>query len=243
MLGRIPGVEGEMLNGLANPLAAARVVNALFEQARNMGIRLVLSNDFQSFADLRRRVRNEEVSPFFDPSITDLTNGKAFWTAGYDADDRVVSTQAFRIDMVDSCLADWAIGFVVGIYMKRGEVIVPSKIRPPKNSITERVKGRLVYHGEFWISKDVRQRQAVETIPLWGMILAMLKWNPDAIWGIVEDTMATRGFVTRIGYSHIERGFFEWEWLPQGAAAKEWIALSERSDLEYTIEERASTLS
>jgi hypothetical protein len=75
-----------------------------------------------------------------------------------------------------------------------------------------------------------------------GMILALIKWNPDAIWGVAEDLMATKGFVTRIGYAHMERGFFEWEWLPNGAEAREWLALSERADLEYLIEERAARL-
>lgn len=232
-----------MLKGLANPLAAARVANALYEQARGMGIRLEISSDFQTFAEIRRSLRNEAVSPFFDPAITDLGNGKAFWTAGYDAQKRVVTIQAFRLDVIDTCLADWALGFVIGIYMKRGEVIVPSKIRPPRNSITERIRGQVAYHGEFWISKDVKQRLAVETIPLLGMILALIKWNPDAIWGIAEDLMATKGFVTRIGYAHMERGFFEWEWLPAGADAREWLAIAERSDLEYLIEERAARLS
>lgn len=231
-----------VLTGLANPLAAARVAAALFEQARGMGIRLEISSDFSRFAALRQTLRNEPVSPFFDPAITELGNDKAFWAIGYDEQDRPVTLQAFRIDLVDTCLADWALGFVIGIYMKRGEVIVPAKVRPPKNSITERVRGKVVYHGEFWISKDVRQRLAVETIPLWGMILAQIKWNPDAIWGIAEDLMATKGFVTRIGYAHMERGFFEWEWMPNGADSREWLALSERADLEYIIEERASKL-
>ena len=231
-----------MLDGLANPLAAARVVSALYDQAQEMGIRLTTSTDFHAFAELRRSLRNGPVSPFFDPAITDLNESKAFWTAGYDAQNRVVTIQAFRIDLVDTCLADWALGFVIGIYMKRGEVIVPSKVRPPRNSIAERVKGKIVYHGEFWISKDVRQRLAVEIIPVWGMILALIKWNPDAIWGVAEDLMATKGFVTRIGYAHMERGFFEWEWLPNGADAREWLALSERADLEYLIEERAARL-
>jgi hypothetical protein len=231
-----------MINGLANPLAAARVVNALYEQALAMGIKLEISNDFHAFAEVRRAARNEQVSPFFDPAITDLAHPKAFWAAGYDGQNRIVTLQAFRLDTIDTCLADWALGFVIGIYMKRGEVIVPSQIRPPRNSITERVRGKVVYHGEFWISKEIRQRQAIEIIPLWGMILAFIKWNPDAIWGIAEDLMATKGFVTRIGYAHMERGFFQWEWLPQGADAREWLALSERSDMEYLIEERAAKL-
>jgi hypothetical protein len=231
-----------VLTGLTNPLAAARVANELFEQARGMGIRLDISSDFGKFAQLRRALRNEPVSPFFDPTITELSNEKAFWTVGYDGQNRAVTMQAFRIDLVDTCLADWALGFVIGIYMKRGEVVIPSKARPPKSSITERIRGKIVYHGEFWISKDVPQRLAVETIPLWGMILALIKWNPDAIWGVAEDLMATRGFVTRIGYAHLERGFFEWEWLPSGADAREWLAITERADLEYLIEERAAKL-
>jgi hypothetical protein len=232
-----------MLNGLANPLAAARVVDALYRQARQLGIRIETSGDFEAFASLRKTVRAEPVSPFFDPAVTQLDASKGFWTVGYDAANKVVSLQAFRIDTIDTSLADWALGFVIGIYVKRGEIIVPSKIRPPRNSIAERIRGRVVYHGEIWIAKDVRQRQAVETIPLLGMLIAAIKWNPDAVWGIVEDSMATKGFVTRIGYSHVERGFFEWQWLPQGAEAREWLAVSERADLEYMIEERASTLS
>ena len=116
-------------------------------------------------------------------------------------------------------------------------------MRPPRNSITERIRGRVVYHGEIWISKDVKKKEAVETIPLLGMFIAFMRWNPDAMWGIIKNSMATKGFVTRIGYAHMERGFFEWEWLPQGAERNEWIALSERSDLEYMVEERAARLS
>lgn len=232
-----------MVSGLANPLAAARVVDALYKQAKQIGVRIETSGDFEAFAALRKTVRSEPVSPFFDPSVTDLGPGKGFWTVGYDEGNRVVSLQAFRIDTIDTSLADWALGFVIGIYVKRGEIIIPTKVRPPRNSITERVHGRVVYHGEIWIGKEVRHRLAVETIPLLGMLIAAIKWNPDAVWGIVEDSMATKGFVTRIGYAHMERGFFEWQWLPQGAEAKEWLALSERADLEYMIEERAATLS
>jgi hypothetical protein len=82
----------------------------------------------------------------------------------------------------------------------------------------------------------------VETIPLLGMLIAFIRWNPDAMWGIIKNSMATKGFVTRIGYAHMERGFFEWDWMPQGAE-REWLALSERSDFEYLVEERAARLS
>jgi hypothetical protein len=232
-----------MSSGLANPLAAARVVNLLFEQSRQMDVRIEVSTDFDAFASVRKSVRQEAVSPFFDPSVTYLNPAKAFWTAGYNTTNQVVSLQAFRLDVIDSSLADWALGFVIGIYVKRGELIVPTRVRPPKNSIAERIRGRVVYHGEIWISKDVKRKEAVETIPLLGMFIAFVRWNPDAMWGIIKNSMATKGFVTRIGYAHMERGFFEWEWLPQGAEHNEWIAICERSDFEYMVEERAAKLS
>ena len=196
------------------------------------------------FAALRAESANEPVSPFFDPSIKELANGKAFWTACYDVDgqNRPVTLQAFRIDLVDTCLADWALGFVIGIYMKRGEVIVPSKVQAAEELDHERIQGKLVYHGEFWVSKDVRQKQAVETIPLWGMVLALMKWNPDAIWGIVEDPMATEALSPASAMHISERGFFEWEWLPSGADAREWLAITERARPRISIEERAATL-
>ncbi|MDP9137656.1 MAG: hypothetical protein M3N38_05710 [Pseudomonadota bacterium] len=232
-----------MLSGLANPLAAARVISALYEQTRQMDVRIEVSTDLDAFASVRSSIREEPVSPFFDPTVTHLDPAKAFWTAGYNAADQLVSLQAFRLDVIDSSLADWALGFVIGIYVKRGELILPARVRPPRNSITERIRGRVVYHGEIWISKDVKKKEAVETIPLLGMFIAFVRWNPDAMWGIIKNSMATKGFVTRIGYAHMERGFFEWEWLPQGAERNEWIAISERSDLEYMVEERAARLS
>ncbi len=232
-----------MLSGLANPLAAARLVSALYEQTRQLEIRLDLSTDFEAFAAIRKAVRQEPVSPFFDPGVTQLSAAKAFWTAGFNRNNELVSLQAFRLDIIDTSLADWALGFVIGIYVKRGELIVPARMRPPKNSIAERIKGRVVYHGEIWISKDVKKKEAVETIPLLGMLIAFIRWNPDAMWGIIKNSMATKGFVTRIGYAHMERGFFEWDWMPQGAERLEWLALSERSDFEYLVEERAARLS
>jgi hypothetical protein len=232
-----------MLSGLANPLAAARVVNVLYEQIRQMDVRIEVSTDFDAFASARNSARQEAVSPFFDPSVTDLSPAKAFWTAGYNSAHQLVSLQAFRLDVIDSSLADWALGFVIGIYVKRGELIVPSRVRPPRSSITERIRGRVVYHGEIWISKDVKKKEAVETIPLLGMFIAFMRWNPDAMWGIMKNSMVTKGFVSRVGYSHVERGFFEWEWLPQGAERQEWLVLCERSDFEYMVEERAARLS
>jgi hypothetical protein len=69
------------------------------------------------------------------------------------------------------------------------------------------------------------------------MILCLLKWQPEAIWGIMGKAMATRGHTIRIGYPHTERGFLRWEISPQGAEDSEYITLARKSDLEFLAQE------
>jgi hypothetical protein len=53
--------------------------------------------------------------------------------------------------------------------------------------------------------------------------------------------MATRGHLNRMGFGYIERGFFSWQWGPDGADDVEWIAIAERRGLEQLIEEMLTT--
>ena len=102
----------------------------------------------------------------------------------------------------------------------------------------------MVYHGEFWISKDVRQRLAVETIPLWGMILAQIKWNPDAIWALSNKQMASHGHLHRMGYTHLESGFLRWQWTSEPEHQIEWVSVAERRSIEQLVSEmRAGDMS
>ena len=49
-----------------------------------------------------------------------------------DHEGKTISLQAFRLDLVHPNLADWALGWMTGLYVKRQELILPAlPIRRP----------------------------------------------------------------------------------------------------------------
>jgi hypothetical protein len=228
---------------LQDPLGAVRVAARLLEQSREFGLETRISSDFNAFATLRQELRGKPVSPMFDPVTGGLTPERAFWMGSYNAEGRCVAINAFRLDHVEPNLAHWALGWMVGLYIRRAELIVPSHIAPPASTASSRIRGQCVYHGEAYIDpKALRQRDAVEVLPLLGMMLAFIKWQPDALWAVGSEAMATRGLYARIGYPLVERSFLRWEWLPDGADPVEWLALVDRNDLEFLVQERLAEM-
>ena len=76
--------------------------------------------------------------------------------------------------------------------------------------------------------------------PPLGMLLCLLKWQPEAVWALTGETLATRGHMIRAGYGHIEPNFLTWEWQPMGAELNEWIGIAEKRDLEFLISRMAT---
>ena len=230
-----------MDRGLANPLATATVIADLVARLSDHGLAVELSNDFDAFAHERLALRGEPPSPMFDPAVAGLI-GKGFWIGVRDDDGRMVSLQACRLDCVDTSLADWVVGWMAGLYLKRGELMIPTALKPPSGSRSLRVNGWLVYHGELYMAESVRgKNRLVDTICFLGMMLAYVKWNPDAIWALVSTHIATRGQATRFSYPHVERSFLRWEFKPHDVPANEWLVLAERLDLAHMAEERSQS--
>lgn len=227
--------------GLRNPLGATRVVSSLERELHEQGLSVSTHDDLRQLAALKQSVRQETVAPYFDQSVNNTQGNRFFWMQLLDEQGQTVGLQAFRLDNVNSSLADWGPTYTIGLYMRRQEVLVPLLASPPSGSISEQIRGNLVYHGELWIDRKVKARRVVEVFGRLGMLLALLRWNPDAIWALASQTMATRGHLNRMGFSYIERGFFSWQWGPEGADDVEWIAIAERRGLEQLIEEMLIT--
>jgi hypothetical protein len=224
-----------MHRGLTNPLGTVRVITSLVTKAENLGLKVRYSSDFEELVELRLKVRGDRVSPMFDPAACQLDDQRAFWVGAFDHAGNPHSLQAFRLDLVHPNLAEWAVGWMTGLYVKRHELVMPSVIEPPPHSRSRTLKGALVYHGEMWIDKTVRKREYFDTLPKIGMLIAHIKWQPDALWALTGNMFATHGYITRSGYALQEHGFLQWhpDWKPIGADESEWLIIAERSHLEY----------
>jgi hypothetical protein len=236
MQGVLPlGVE----SGIADPLKTVTAISSLIEQGHDMGLLFKTSSDFSEFQRLRKSLRQGDVSPMFDLSSSRGLAERGFWMCATDAKGEVVALQAFRLDDADPNLAEWVLGWMMGLYARRREMIVPRGVLPPEHSLSHLIRGRVVYHGELWIEKH--SKGCFNVFPRIGMLLALVKWQPEAIWALTGQSMATRGHMVRMGYGHLEQSFLTWEWEPDGAEQAEWIGIAERRHLEFSIAELVAT--
>ncbi len=225
--------------GLADPLRTVSAISSLIAAGKELGLEFHLSTDFAELARQRRILRQGEVSPMFDCAASRSLGERGFWMSATDGTGAVAGIQAFRLDDADPNLAEWVLGWMMGLYARRREMIVPRGVMPPEHSLSHVISGRVVYHGELWIDKHVKG--CFPVFPRLGMLLAMVKWQPEAIWALTGQSMATRGHMVRMGYGHLEQSFLTWEWEPNGAEKAEWIGIALRRHLEFSIAEMAPT--
>ena len=227
--------------GLVNPLGVARVATALANELADLGVTAHISSDLAAFDKAKLAARGIPVAPMHHFSTGVFDRERAFWMYLTDGNGAVVGLQAFRFDTIDTHLADWCVNYMIGVYMRRQELMVPSHSKPPEGSVSQRLTGDLVYHGEIWIEKQIKNRKVFELFVRLGLMLALIKWQPDAIWGLASAQMAGHGHFTRVGYTILERGFLRWQWASEGVDPVEYLVAVERDSLEAMVEELLTT--
>lgn len=220
---------------IKDPLSIALQISKLRTELADVGVEFQFGTSPQSFKQCKFEARGSNVTPYFDNQICDLSTDRFFWAQLVDSSKGCVSLQAFRCDTISESLAEWAPIFTIGLYMRSGEVLVPAGNFPASGSIAERISGKVVYHGELWVSGQWRSRNIFNNFTRIGVLLATLKWNPDAIWALASKQMATHGHPTRMGYSHVESGFLRWMWTNEEIPGEEWLMLSDRNSLEQIV--------
>ena len=222
---------------IRDPFGTVKVVARLAAQIEEFDCSISVETAVDEFDSTRFALRGEHVSPFFDPVVSGLTEDRFFWMKLTATDGTIMGLQAYRYDFVDSSLADWGPTLTIGLAMRRQEIMLPTHAQPPKSSIAERIRGRLVYHGEFWIAPHARNRKLLDAFSRLGMILSYLKWDPDAVWALSSNRMATHGHPNRMGYTYMERGFLRWQWASDGIDLVEWLNVAERHSIEQMLNE------
>lgn len=227
---------------LINPFEASLQVARLEQEFRNNNLAFYFGTEAAAFRRCKKDVRNSVVTPYFDESVTKLSGDRFFWCSLSTEAGEIIGLQAFRLDRISESLADWVLNFTIGLYMRRGELLVPSATRPAVGSIADRLTGDLVYHGELWISPQCRSRYVFNCFTRIGILLSALKWNPDAIWAVTTRSMANHGHPTRMGYSHVEGGFLRWQWKAEDIPSEEWLLACDRHSLNQLIANGTSDL-
>lgn len=225
--------------GLTDPLKTVTAISTLLAAGAAAGFTFSISTDFAELSRQRKTLRGSGISPMFDATVNATLNERGFWMGAMDRSGAMIGLQAFRLDDADPSLAEWVLGWMMGLYARRREMIVPRGVLPPEHSLSHLIRGRVVYHGELWIEKH--SKGCFSFFPRLGMLLALIKWQPNAIWALTGQSMATRGHMVRMGYGHLEQSFLTWEWEPDGAEQAEWIGIAERRHLEFSVAEMTAS--
>ena len=226
--------------GISNPLNAVRAASLLEAELKDLKINVHVSSDMAAFNAAKLKLRGSLPSPMHDHEVCVFGFERAFWMYLTDETGDMIGLQAFRYDEIDTNLADWCVTYMIGVYMRRQELMVPSHQQPPAGSISERLTGKLVYHGEIWIEKQIKNRKVFDHFVRLGLVLTLIKWQPDAIWGLATNQMANHGHFTRVGYTILERGFLRWQWSTDSIGPMEYLVASEKHSLENLVEEMVS---
>ncbi len=218
-----------------DPLGAVKVCAFLVREIESFGYTIGVSSDPDKLNETKIAAREEHLSPYFDPTVCSFRPERFFWMKLTSASGKISALQAYRYDYVDTSLAEWGPSYIIGLYMRRQELLLPTHTDPPRGSISRRLRGKLVYHGEFWVDPQTRNRKLLELFSRLGMILSHLKWNPDAVWALCSKNMAAHGHPNRMGYTYLESGFLRWQWTSEENYHVEWLNVAERQSIEQMV--------
>jgi len=199
------------------------------------GITTYLSNDFREMKACYKEARpNDPLQQIFDPDKTDIGAHDGFWLKGVDEDGQVVQLQAMRrFDLGEQTLAqhakEWASAYLPPT-IDREKIDLSTSIFDAAPIMTE-IKGRVVYHGGFWLHKSKRGGGLTGIFPRLLMNIAVQTFAPDFIYGYQARETAYNGLGAKEGYRCYDELAIRWG-LKNGGYFDKAIVWVEKKDFE-----------
>lgn len=186
-------------------------IDALTRAIAELGLTLVIEQDFQGLAELLES-RGTFVNPSFDPRQSRL-DWRDFWVHLIEPGGRSIGCSAEKIIETDDILEELATGriFYDGGYAKIGG---PARI--PVIPVSRKLGGLLSHSGSTWVDPSWRGQGLAMLMARLSRALSFRNYGVIANTGFVRESLyRTRVPVESYGYAHVEKcldGFFP----PQG---------------------------
>ena len=119
--------------GLAQPLECRTRCCACWKaNCVTLRLKVHVSSDMAAFDAAKQKARGIAAAPMHHHAVGVFDRERAFWMYLTDETGEVVGLQAFRYDEIDTHLADWCVNYMIGVYMRQQELMVPSFPKPPR---------------------------------------------------------------------------------------------------------------
>lgn len=211
-------------------LVAGEAIGRLAGEVRGHGLTLQESADFQAFEAAVEASDDRYLMEDFSSRFFDLHGSNAFWIGVLDGEGQVASLQAAKLeDLRDRPLARfWQ-------QQQRRIFADPAGGAPrfgeDHAADAFELRGRIVYHGNLWLRRDLRGKGLAEKLTQMGFLVALLKWQPDWLYGLMAEASALKGFGLRVGYRRFAPRGTHWIIPPAHIRPDDWLVWSSRGDL------------
>lgn len=204
--------------------------------ASELGITLQLGSDFEFFCSIPKlQPDRHAISPIFDPDESNVSASNAFWLIGRDAAGEIVLTQAIRLVQVREA------GFLnhmqenLGDYRPKGDQLDIAKSQINLTDRAAKLSGDLCYYGELWIKRSYRGSCLTAIMPRLMFAIAISKWSPNVVFGIMEPLAACKGLAAREGFMHLEQGGLHWWDRASSETFEEWLVWTTKDDFIFNM--------
>ena len=186
----------------------------VLETVSNLGITLTTGTDFREFERYVNEARpNHPLGDPFDPDLPHLTPKTGCWIVGRDRDGKIVHLHAVKLLPME--------GRSVGEYFRYNFLnfsppeleIDPMRSRYRACPAAKRMKGRVVYAGEFWVGMAPSQYKGVDLIGRlvhYAMLISLRKLKAQHFIGFVAKPQAVKGLALRFGFMHVDPFALRW---------------------------------
>lgn len=210
------------LDHYARTLRMSGITNAL----KDAGIDVEIGTDFLRYRRIRKpQIDKRPIYPMFDigASYVDASNG--FWIVAYNEDGALVHTQAMRLLPMGNA--------TLGEHLRDHKLkyVTPGLVDDPEEAtfhvdprVAETIRGRVCYHGEFWLAggpRGLRGNGAIALLSRLAFELAEMTWQPDFVFGFVDASHALNGTPARHCYYQGVPG--TWQTRDGTVFAEEWL--------------------
>ncbi len=170
------------------------------KSAAERSLTLALHTDFAALVALNKRHREvwPPIPPIFDPGESKLGETTGFWLEARSREGEAVVVHAVRLfDLVGSL--DEELRSLRVFYADPRPHLDGGERFEVAGSSAQRIGGRTVHGGSFWVHPEHRNRGLATLVPRITRAIAYTRWSPAFIWGFVEQRLHMGGLTRAYG--------------------------------------------
>lgn len=195
--------------------------------------------DFHQYRSLMRIARPDHtIGVPFDPDLHDFDVTQGFWIIATEPDGTTVHSQALRLlDLGEDSLADHLSDHFTD-FPPPSMALDLEQSNYQAGPGASRMRGRIAYHGEFWIGGQEGQFRGSglsTMLARYGFWMATQHWDPDHLFAFILNHVHYKGLAARTGWMHTDPAALQWYPADGRPAIETVMAYLHNDDIEYLM--------